>query len=194
MAEEVIFNKEQLDEVENKAEIQPLDDMYMIEDVVMRVKELKKKIDFYRDYKKKKVSDIDKEITNLIDRVSFFKKVVLKTLEENKEKSVSFPGSCKVVSRKPKDNWVIVDEESFIEMLKNENEIDNVAEKLIQYKLIKKEVDKLLNTWEKSGKMEETDCVEKEETDTTISITYLKEEKVEEESINRDAKVDYDKL
>ena len=193
MAEEVIFNKEQLDEVENKAEIQPLDDMYMIEDVVMRVKELKKKIDFYRDYKKKKVSDIDKEITNLIDRVSFFKKVVLKTLEENKEKSVSFPGSCKVVSRKPKDRWVIIDEESFIEMLKDENEIDNVAEKLIQYKLIKKEVDKLLNTWEKSGKIEESDCVEKEKTDTTISITYLEEEKIEE-SVNRDAKVDYDKL
>ena len=172
--EESVFNQEKIDLIESAGEVKALDDMYIIEDVAMGIKGLLRKIDFYQNYKKKKVSDIDKEVGGLKKRIEFLKKVILATLEQNKEKSLSFPGSCKIVTRKVKGKWIVKDEESFINSLKDENEFDQVVEELIEHKIIKKEANKLLNAWEESGKIENvSDFVEKGQEKTSISITYL---------------------
>jgi hypothetical protein len=178
MAEGMFLNQKVIGEVESRGEVTPLDDMYLIEDVAMHIQELSKKVEFCKGYKKKKRLDIDAEIKSLENKIKFFKKVIFETLKENKEKNLSFPGSCKVSRRKPRDKWVIKDEEALIEILKSEEEIDNVTELITSYKITKKKLDTLLEGWTKSGKIEgvSTDCVDKEVGEDTVSIAYLNED------------------
>lgn len=183
-----MFNKEIIQEIESSGEIKSLDDMYMIEDVAFNIKDWMKKIDFLKGYKKQKVEDVNKEITVTENKIEFFKQVILATLKKNKEKSLSFPGSCKVMSRKGRDKWVINDDDSFIELLEAQGEKDAIVEEITQYKIIKKEADKLLVTWEKNGTLEtvSTDIVEKENGKPSVTIKY---EEVSDEEIFDDTPV-----
>ena len=182
--ENMIFNKEVIHEIESSGEIKALDDMYMIEDVALNIKEWMKKIDFLKGYKKQKVEDVNKEIAVTENKIEFFKQVILSTLNENKEKSLSFPGSCQVISRKGRDKWVIKDDDSFIELLEEYGEKDEIVEEIIQYKIIKKEADKLLVTWEKNGTLESvsSEIVEKENGKPSVTIKY--EDESDEEIID----------
>ena len=184
----MFLNKKAIGEVESRGEIAPLDDMYLIEDVAMHIQELSKKIDFCKGYKQKKKLDIDVEIDSLENKIKFFKKVIFETLKASKEKNLSFPGSCKVSRRKPKDKWVIKDEKALIELLKSEEEIGNVSEAITSYKIAKKKLDTLLDRWSKSGKIEEVpkDYVDKEIGEESVSIAYLNspDEDDEEEKID----------
>jgi len=182
--ENMIFNKEVIHEIESSGEIKALDDMYMIEDVALNIKEWMKKIDFLKGYKKQKVEDVNKEIAVTENKIEFFKQVILSTLNENKEKSLRFPGSCQVISRKGRDKWVIKDDDSFIELLEEYGEKDEIVEEIIQYKIIKKEADKLLVTWEKNGTLESvsSEIVEKENGKPSVTIKY--EDESDEEIID----------
>ena len=149
----------------------------------MGIKQLNKKLDFLEEYKKRKVKSIGDETNRIKEKISFYKEVIIKTLQEHKEKTLSFPGSCKVTSKTPKaDNWTIDDEEAFIEALKKENELDRVTEELTTIKIIKKEANKLLEDWKKSGKVPE--CVTGTPPKTSLTISYFEEEKnIEEDKV-----------
>ncbi len=161
--------------------LEPLDNLYDIEDVSLFMKELSKKITFYKEYKKKKQEQIDKEVKSAENKHNFFKSVILKTLADKGERTVNFPGSCKVSSRKQKDKWIIENEVDFIEILQKEGEIDNVAKRETKYKIVKKEADKLLDNWDKNGKIDA--CVSngkafvfKEPRNNSLAIEYVEEE------------------
>jgi hypothetical protein len=195
--EDVIFNPEKIEDIQESGGITPLDDIYEIENVALKIKSLSKKVEFYKDYKKKKTSDIKDAIDKIENRVKFLKKVILKTLEENNEKSLSFPGTCKVSSRNTKGKWIITDEEVFMEALKEEGEFDKIVEKHEEFKIVKKEANKLLDTWKKNGKIEETsEYIEKEDDCTSVQITYEKEDDSTYDDAGEDVPVknDYDAL
>jgi len=196
--ENLVFNEQEIGKIEAAGEVKSLSDLHMIEDVALKVKGLTKKIDFYKSYKKKKTSTIDEEIDGIEKRVNFLKQVILKTLQKNNEKSLTFPGTCKISSRKAKGKWNILNEEEFISALKEKGELDKIVETVTQNKIIKAEANKLLEIWQTNGELENlSNCVSKEADKTSISITYLEEEDVP--SVDSDdevvpKKADYDSL
>jgi hypothetical protein len=194
---EDVFKRKELHDMYALGEISPLDDLYLLEDVALTVKELDKKIAFYKDYKKKKTQDIADEVKVLENKISFYKEVMVSTLKKNKEKSIKFPGSCMVSSRNQKEKWEINDEEEFIAVLqaakKAGEKIDDVLSESIQYKVKKKEANKLLFLWEQSGKLDNflamgkkklakkelNQIAHKEPPKVTVSIKFLEEEQEE---------------
>lgn len=175
--ENLVFNEQEIAKLEVAGEVKSLSDIHMIEDVALKVKGLLKKVDFYKSYKKKKNFTVEEEISNLEKRINFLKQIILKTLQKNKEKSLTFPGACKITSRKSKGKWTILNEEDFIKALKEKGEFDKIVETLTQHKIVKTEANKLLEIWQKSGELENlANCVSKEEDKTSISITFIEED------------------
>ena len=194
---ENVFKRKELHDMFSLGEIVPLDDLYLLEDVALTVKELNKKIDFYKDYKKKKSQDVSDAIKVLENQISFYKDIMVSTLTDKKEKSVKFPGSCIISTRNQKSKWSIEDEEEFIAVLreaqKSGENVDDVLEKVTQYNVRKREADKLLSIWEQSGKLKDFlakakkgsgDIVIKDPAKISVSIKFLEEEDLEEEVDN----------
>lgn len=183
---EQIFHKQELYEMFVKGEVKPLDDLYGIEDLALSTQEIKKEIEWLKGYKSKKIEDISRKTQILQNKLEFFKKLILSTLQEYNEKSVDFPGSCKVTSRNQKAKWNIVDEEEFIGIIEKAEEdgekVDGVVEEVKEYKVRKKPAEVLLDTWEKNGNFEKyfgSDgngdiCVSKDSPKKTVSFTYPK--------------------
>jgi len=193
---ENIFDKKQVIEIEGKGEVVPLNDVYEIENVAFRIQEIQKKKLFFENYKKKKMQYIDEEIKSLDKKISFLKDVILKTLQSNKEKSLTFPGSCQVITRTPRHTWKINDEDNFIKLVKRAKEEENILEEVKKTIIVKKEANKLLDDWEKSGKFKKSleKVVEKNEGKTSVSITYIKEKEEEKVETNTFSDSDYDSL
>ena len=194
---ENVFKRKELHDMFSLGEIVPLGDLYLLEDVALTVKELNKKIDFYKDYKKKKSQDVSDAIKVLENQISFYKNIMVSTLTDKKEKSVKFPGSCIISTRNQKSKWSIEDEEEFIAVLreaqKSGENVDDVLEKVTQYNVRKREADKLLSIWEQSGKLKDFlakakkgsgDIVIKDPAKISVSIKFLEEEDLEEEVDN----------
>ena len=208
---ENVFRRKELSEMYAAGEIKPFDDLYYVEDAALTIKNLTKKVNFYKDYKKRKAQDIDDEIKVLENQVDFFKSVIVSTLKHNGEKSVKFPGSCNISSRNQKAKWTINDEEEFINVLqeakKAGEDVDDVLEKVVQFNVRKREADKLLDIWEGNGKLEEFlkkakkgsgDVVKKESPTTTVALKFFEQEEEEEPEdvavpVKKDSKNDLDK-
>ncbi|MHA1470678.1 MAG: hypothetical protein ACTSSP_08990 [Candidatus Asgardarchaeia archaeon] len=192
---ENVFRRKELHDMYAAGEIKPLDDLYLIEDAALTIQELTKKVNFNKDYKKKRSQDINDEIKVLENKIDFFKSVIVSTLKSNKEKSVKFPGSCAVSSRNQKGRWRIDDEEEFITILKAAKkageDVDDVLEEFVQYNVRKREADKLLDAWQSSGKLDDflgkakkdvESVVSKDPPKVTVSLKFFeKEEEAEDE-------------
>lgn len=192
---EQIFHKQELYDMFSKGEVNPLDDLYGIEDLALTTREIENKIEFYKGLKRKKTKDINDAINVLENKLSFFKKVVLVTLEDNNEKSVDFPGSCRASSRRIAANWNITDEEEFIKIMEKAEEdgekIDGVVEEVKESVIKKKFAKKLLDTWVKNGNFEKyidagesAPCVEKVPARKGVTFTFPKKEKENDEVID----------
>ena len=174
-------------------DIKPCDDLYDIEDLAFIIKDLTHKVDIQKGYKKKKTQSINDELKVLQNKIDYFKKVIVATLEKHGEKNLNLPDACKVNLRKARPKWIIDDEEALIEHLIEQKEIDNCAERIEGWKITKKEADKILNDWEKSERL--PDSVHKEIGDTGVSISFLEKEENEEPDMTVPIKEeDYDEL
>ena len=169
-----LYNSQRMSEILGSNTPESLLDIYEIEDVAMYIKHLDDEISFYELLKKKKKRDIELEINNLDNRKQFLKKIILKTLEKNNKKSLNFPGSCKIKTSKGQNKWTIENEEDFIKFLKENNEYDRCVDKVTQFNIVKKEANKLLEAFDKVGKVPE--CVDKKDAEPVISITYVEED------------------
>ena len=190
---ENVFKRKELYEMYSSGDAQHLDNIMDLEDVGLTIGELKKKIDFYKEFKKKKRQDIDNEIKIAENKITFFETVILSTLKHYKEKGADFPGSCKIGSRNNKGVWIINDEEELIKILQevrkaSEEEdkalIDKVLQSKVEYSILKKEANKLLDSWQISGKLEELldgrekepdDIVKKGGPSTSVSVKIIEE-------------------
>lgn len=174
---------------------EPLEDILSIEDVAIEIERLTEKVDLYKRWKKKKVNDADNEIKKTNNKIEFLKDIIIKTLQKNKKNNLILPGSCKVIKRKAPDKWEILDEDKFIKFLKKENEFDKIVNIVFKNNIDKKLASELLNDLEKSGNIPE--CVIKETGKIGLSVSFVKEEDVEEEIehvlLNQEEE-NYDKL
>ncbi len=156
---EDIFRRKEISDMYATNEPFPLDDIYDIEGTALTINSLNRKLDFYKEYKKRKVEQINDEMKVVQNKINFLKAVIVATLKKFNEKSTNFPGSCEVISRKQKEKWVIKDEEEFIKIIEESvdlgDDVDGVIKTVTSKSIVKKEADKLLNSWEKNGKLEE---------------------------------------
>ena len=196
---ENVFRRKELSDIYASGEVSPSDDIYLIEDTALTIQELNKKLDFYSAYKKKRAQDIADEMKVIENKILFFKDIILATLKKNNEKSVKFPGSCSVTSKNQKQTWSIDDEEEFIAVLQEAQKagenVDDVLESVTQYNVRKREAYKLLDTWEKSGKLsgflskakDGKEIVSKVQAKTTVSLSFA--DKAEEEEVEGDISI-----
>jgi len=193
---EEIYNQNIVHNVLKSNEPDALDDMLSIEDLVIEIKKMNKKKIFYKQYKDKKNNDIDIEVKKIDNRIDFFKQVIIKTLQKNEENSISFPGSCKIIKRASKGKWNILDEEKFMEFLKEEEEYDNIVKIETKNVIQKKPLNTLLNSLNKSGDI--PDCINKDPDTVSLSIQFIEDTNEDDNIVKEDnvilEKDDYDKL
>ncbi|NJL70132.1 MAG: hypothetical protein HC888_00360 [Candidatus Competibacteraceae bacterium] len=142
-------------EILRVGEVKPLSDLHDLEALIAVVKKLDDQIQFYKDFKKKKVAAIDNEIRRVQARVDLLQGVAQETLKANQERGVSFPGTGRISTRSKAANWQIDDEAQLMAWLDAEltpDEHDAVVVTETVSKIKKKELNKLLDTLEKSGK------------------------------------------
>lgn len=177
-------------------DVKSLDDLYDIEDVAFIIQELTHKIDIQKGYKKSKTQAINDEMKVLQNKIDYFKKVIVATLEKNGEKNLTLPDACKVSLRKGRPKWIVDDEEALLETLIETKEIENCATKIEGWKTVKRDVDKILNDWEKSENL--PDSVHKELGDTGVSISFIEKEEAQTgEAVDMTVPIkdeDYDEL
>lgn len=195
-----IYRRNEIDEIFSLGEVRPLEELYSIEDLALMIKELDHKVDIQKGYKKSRMEAINNEIKSLENKKDFLKKVIVSTLNAHGEKGITFPQSCKINTRKGRDKWVIDDKDALIELFEEKGEIDNVAQLKQEWKINKKDADKVFEDWEKSEEL--PDCVYREKGEESVSISYL--EKINDDVPEVDApskdnggipkKADYDGL
>lgn len=159
---------EEIKEMRQSNEITALSDEMAIEDVMEIIKEKQHKIDQYKEQKKRKNRLITESIEKEEENIEFLKKIIRETLVQNDEKSINFPGVGKVSTRNQKQNWIIIDD---IELMREIKDRECETEKYIEKteKLLKTNVNKLLDMWEKSGQL--PDCVARETKEGTVTIS-----------------------
>ena len=171
----MLNQKKIADIIETKQSI-PLDNEMEIEDVIVAISGLDKKLNFLAKLKKNRVEKIDEEIEKFEERKKLLKQVIEDTLKKFNYKSLNFPGIGRVIMKNPQSKWTIINEEELLKVLKSELSI------------IKKELTALLDEWEKTNKVPA--CVDKEIGNTIVNISYgdqieEKSEKMEEINENR---------
>ena len=114
------------------------------------------------------MQSIDDNIVNLDNRIDFLKSVVLETLKFHQEKKVNFPGIGSASRRTVKGTWVINDEKQLLDSLRTSGEYKNVIEE--RPVIVKSELNKLLDSWQSSGKP--IVGVEKEDQRETVALSF----------------------
>lgn len=170
MEETSVGVKDTVDALE-AGKIRSLEDVHNIESALQMINQSQKEIEQYKELKKKRVQVIDQMIENLQSRIDFLKSLITQTLNEHGQKQVKFPGLGKVHKRTKKGKWVINDESSLKEALKQEGEYDHCVK--IEEKINKTEANKVLDTWESVDKL--PTGVEREEETETITVSFEKD-------------------
>jgi hypothetical protein len=148
--------------------VQPLGDVHHLEAALELISRGEEKAAEYKEIKKKRAQLIDEEIERIESRNEFLRSIIARTLKETKTKNVSFPGVGKVSARVKKGKWVIEDEDQLLKVLKDEGEYATIVrtEEVVQ----KGELNKLLDVWEKVGKLPTSVKREKDEDAVTIKF------------------------
>lgn len=159
-----------------------LDSEYELEDVIASIKDMRNKVKFLEELKRKRAAALKAEVLKLTGHIKILEEVVMNTMEQTSHKSLNFPGVGKisVVSRKGK--WVVEDEDELLDYLAEQDEtiLDKVC--VSKNSIVKKELDKILNVWKKTGE-EIPNCVSFDPPEKSLKISYDKDVSIEEPDI-----------
>lgn len=108
---------------------QTLSSMYEIEDVLLLIDQVNRKVDYYKELKKHRTAVCDEKIYDLHSKAESLRSIVLNTMKKiaPKEKTLDFPDVGKVTRRKPKETIVIDDEGQVLEFLDRKGLKDEVV-------------------------------------------------------------------
>lgn len=148
--------------------VSPLPDSNEIEAALELIKKYEEVVGDLKDYKKKKVRQIDEAIEQAYSRGDFLRSVIAETLKFSNKTSVRFPGLGKANLRTKRGKWVIQDEQSLLDTLRKEGEYKNCVDESPVIK--KKEVNALLDVWERINKLPK--CVIREDDTDAVTITF----------------------
>lgn len=125
-----------------------LNSVFEIENVLLLLHKIDKKIDYYKELKKSRIKSIDEELSELTYRKDRLKEVVLSTMrqQEPKEKTLKFPDIGQVTRRTIKSSYSITDEERFTEYADQAGILDQVTKATVS--LDRREATKLVKNTE----------------------------------------------
>lgn len=128
-----------------------LDSIYEIEDILEAIARSDKKIEHFEKLKKHRTNVLDEKIEQLENENIRLRQVIFDTMKAlaPDDKTVDFPGVGKVTRKKPKEKWVVENEDEVIKYLEKEK-LDKDAVKTVK-KIVKKELDKVLDNAAKRG-------------------------------------------
>lgn len=168
-----ILNKSVIKAVSEMNEAQPLEDLQQIEELVIYIKKMEDRIEFLKDYKKKKNNAINDAIKTINNNIDSYKAVVRETMKDKSNmNTIHFPGMGKITLKKNKDKWSLTDEEAVIEYFKKNHPESKVVKEQVKEIIDKKELNKNLNAMEKNGEIDKIkDSVEKEKKEPSVVIS-----------------------
>lgn len=94
-----------------------LSSAYEIENILLILGHLNSKAKWFKDLKKARNQDLDREVKYIEERQQRLRDVILRTMKqlEPDRKTLQFPSVGKVSRRQTQDSWVIDDEKAFLD-------------------------------------------------------------------------------
>jgi len=105
-----------------------LGSVYEVENVLLILKDIKEKVEYFKELKKYRTKSIDDKINGLTDRASQLRRVIFHTMKqlEPKKNTITFPSIGSVTRKKPKSSWSVDDEQSMVAFLDKQGYKDAV--------------------------------------------------------------------
>jgi len=159
-----------------------LSSMYEIEDILLLIGEVNRKIDYYKEMKKHRASSIDEKISSLNAKAECLRSVILNTMQKvvPNEKTLDFPDIGKVTRRKPTATISIDDQDKVIGYLDDKGMKDEVVK--VSETVDKRKLKTIVQQCSKTG--EKVPGVSTITGDESLSITF---EKPKEDAAQADA-------
>ena len=114
-----------------------LDSVFEIEDVLVYIARLQKKVDHWEGLKKHRVNRLNNQISMVNFEIDNLRQLILNTMKQHKpdEKTIDFTPIGKVTRKKSRKKWEIDNEEDLLNYLESKNLSDQIVE--MKAKIIK---------------------------------------------------------
>jgi hypothetical protein len=157
----------------NSDTVQPLPSEYDIEEVILSVSGIDKKVEWLKNLRDSRVERISQDINILEARKERLRQIVITTLDHFKKKSLSFPGIGKVSVRESQGKWAVLDEEALVNELSkiiDKETLDSVT--VTKTAIAKTVLSKVLDALEPSGNLPKS--AKREDSRQVLSLTIDK--------------------
>lgn len=169
LEQEVGMSFMKLSNILNGTEV--LSDKYEIEGVLLSMQQMSRKVEFLKELKKRRVSAIDEQIAAEEANLGILEEAIKKCMDDNKAKSLDFPGVGKVSVRSIKGTWKIVDENALRSHLESLGKFKEVSEETWSFK--KKDLNSLLDKLQDNNNT--SSFVTRDKDKVSLSVSYPKE-------------------
>jgi len=148
-----------------------LSSTFEIEDILILIGDISKKMEHYKKLKKYRTQSIDTKLVELSEREAALRQVILNTMTKMNEKSLDFPSIGKVSRRKSKSAIVVEDQDMVIDFLDKKGMKDEVV-KILPPTIDKRKLNGVVTDLYKLG--ETIPGVSKVPGNESVSITFEK--------------------
>lgn len=149
-----------------------LSSTFEIENILLLIEEINKKLEYYKELKRYRVKSIDDKIGSLNQKEDTLRGVILNTMKSMNEKSLDFPDIGKVSRRKAKPK-IVFDDQDMIEAYLDKQGLKVGIIKVETVTTIdKRKLNSLVNDLEKQG--ESIPGISKSVGTESLSITFEK--------------------
>lgn len=149
-----------------------LSSTFEIENILLLIEEIDKKIEYYKELKKHRVKSVDEKIGSLSQKEATLRAVILNTMKSMDEKSLDFPDIGKVSRRKAKSK-IVLDDQDAVEAYLDKKGLAAGVVKVETIKTIdKRKLNSLVSDLEKQG--ESIPGISKTTATESLSITFEK--------------------
>jgi phage host-nuclease inhibitor protein Gam len=130
---------------------QTLTSLYEIEDILLLIGEVNRKVDYYKEMKKHRMLSIDEKISSLNEKVGCLRQIILNTMKKvaPKDKTLDFPDIGKVTRRQARETLVVDDQDQVLGFL-DEKGLKDEAVKTVET-VDKRKLNSLVQQYTKSG-------------------------------------------
>lgn len=147
-----------------------LSSTFEIENILLLIEEIDKKMEYYKELKKHRVKSVDEKIGSLVQKEAVLRGVILNTMKSMGEKSLDFPDIGKVSRRKAKSAIVLEDQDAVVAYLEEKGLKAGVVKTVES--IDKRKLNSLVGDLEKQG--ENVPGVTKVVGPESLSITFEK--------------------
>lgn len=143
---------------------------YEIENILLLIEEIDKKLEYYKELKKHRVKSIDDKISSLSQKEGILRGVILNTMKSLNERSLDFPDIGKVSRRKSKSSIVLEDQDEIVAYLDQKGLKSGVVKTVES--IDKRKLNSLIGDLEKQG--ENVPGISKVSGAESLTITFEK--------------------